>query len=41
MNAVWSDQSGTFIGKKGSLFASTVEFMTEFFYSLGQSPKET
>ena len=41
MSVEWSDQSGTITEKKGSLFAATVEFMIEFFYSLGQSLKET
>ena len=39
MNAVRSDQSGTIIDKKCSLFASTVEFMTDFFLYLRTKSK--
>ena len=41
MKAVGSDQSETITDRKGTLLASKVEFTTELFYSLEQSPKKT
>ena len=41
MNAVGSDLTCSITHTQGSWFASTLEFMRDFFYSLGKSPKET